>query len=122
MAKHRPFDTGVHALDSFVNWNMPFGLNVLKHHDSSSGPSSINWTGASPSNVQVFTPADYRTPPTDHMSPKDYVSPRSVAIRQRNALDRADLFLRGRFDEAVSSMNDAEKAYVVCHESPFMCY
>jgi hypothetical protein len=109
MHQHQISVCNTHIFDSFVNWNMPFKLNILKHRGPIQGLSPAALTNASPSSVQVFTPADYKTPPANHFSPHDYVSPRSVAIQQRSAYDRADLILRGRFDEAINSMNNDEK-------------
>jgi hypothetical protein len=94
---------------SFVNWNMPFGLNILKHSISTSHPSPMSWTGDGLGNLQVCTPADYKTPLADHVSPADYISPRSAIVRERSALERTDLFLKGDLNGAINSMSDMEK-------------
>jgi hypothetical protein len=71
---------------------------------ASGGPSPAETAASTPSDVVVTTPSS-----TDAPSPHSVPSPMSVVLRQKAAMDRANLFLEGRHHELLGSMNSVER-------------
>src|SRR5580700_2212468 len=91
---------------SFLNWNMPYGaLNSSRSRD----------TGHSPFGQFVSTPGAISdvsmaaTPANSVSSPNNAPSPLSVALRKKTAIDRAHLFVQGKHDDLIRSMDKTER-------------
>jgi hypothetical protein len=50
-----------------------------------------------------------KTPPQNAASPRGASSPLSAALKKKTAIDRAHLFVQGRFDDLVRSMDNSER-------------
>ena len=59
---------------------------------------------STPSDVVVATPFA-----TNAQSPHNVPSPMTVALKEKTAIDRANLFVQGRHHELLSSMNRVER-------------
>jgi hypothetical protein len=94
---------------SFMNWNMPYGAlrssraRAIDHFS----PASPVPTLTPPSDVFVATPAAVSalSPPAD--SPSGL----SKALQARRAVERAQLFVQGKHEELIKSMNKKEQLY-----------
>lgn len=79
-------------------------------------PKSPNYTPfpglppSTPDGVIIRTPSLTGNSPSQEASPHDKPSPLSAAVTETMALDRARLFLQGRFNDLAKAMKDAEKA------------
>lgn len=75
-----------------MNWNMPYGAM----RSSASGAANY----ASPlSDIEVTTPS------SPHAAP----SPMTVAVRAMTPIDRARLFVEGRHNELLKSMENKQR-------------
>jgi hypothetical protein len=89
-------------LSSFLNWNMPYGALGLSKSVPDHPPP---FTPISPPSDVSIT-----TPPSDIVSsPKNAPSPLSVALQRKKAFDRAHLFVQGKHDDLILSMNKEEQ-------------
>ncbi|OQV06695.1 hypothetical protein CLAIMM_11235 [Cladophialophora immunda] len=94
----------------FLNWNMPLAAGKFTEPKS---PSYTPFPGiplSTPDGVIIRTPSLTGNSPSHAASPHDKPSPLSAAVTETMALDRARLFLHGRFDDLAKTMKDAEKA------------
>ena len=92
-------------LYSFLNWNLPYGA-------TRSSTFQI-FGNSAPSPMSVSTPSDIEvtTPPTnDALSPNNALSPLSRAIHTKQAVDRAHMFIEGRYGALIKSMREEERA------------
>jgi hypothetical protein len=94
------------TLISFLNWNIPYGalgsLQSGSDHPSPFGPSV-----STPSDISIMA-----TPPANLVSsPRDAPSPLSTALKRKTAIERAQLFVQGKHDDLIRSMDKAERRY-----------
>lgn len=90
--------------DSFLNWNMPYGALSLSRSRNTDYPSPFAPSVSTPSDISVDTP-----PGNAALSPQNPPSPLSTALKRKTAIDRAHLFVQGRHDDLIRSMNNAER-------------
>src|SRR6266536_3439698 len=95
---------------SFMKWNMPYGALRCSHaraidHFSPSDPEA---SASTPSDVLVTTPAAN----TALSLAADSPSGLSKALKTQHAVERAHLFVQGKHDELIKSMNKQERVYV----------
>lgn len=92
---------------SFMNWNMPYGALRSSHaraidHFSPSDPLAL---ASTPSDVFVATPAANTALSPAAGSPSGL----SKALKDKNAVERAHLFIQGKHEELIRSMNKQER-------------
>ncbi|KAF2874415.1 hypothetical protein BDV95DRAFT_332278 [Massariosphaeria phaeospora] len=88
----------------FLKWNMPYGIlqqfqaHVIDHS------SPINFAAATPSSdVMVTTPIESAS------SPQDAPTPTKTLIKKKQIMDRTRLFVQGRHDQLIGSMDKEER-------------
>lgn len=87
---------------SFMNWDIPYQTLVRQSPHSSNHPSPFGPTVSTPSDVSIASPAgDVPTSPG-----------LSQALKQRISIKNAQLFIAGRHDELLRSLNMADKKCV----------
>ena len=89
---------------SFLNWNIPHG--TFRSTTIRSGNLSM------PSPISISTPSDIMvaTPPVnDANSPNNAPSPLTRTQNFKKKVDRAHMFVTGRYDALVKSVNPEEK-------------
>jgi hypothetical protein len=77
----------------------------------------------SPRGYSVPTPGsdiNVATPSVSADSPSDAPSPTKTLLRKKQALDRGHLFLQGRYDELLRSLDKDERMWVICTSSSFI--
>lgn len=92
----------------FLKWNIPLGFLVLQNFDRVKSPSPLG--------VQVLLPKDFHihTPPDVVGSQQEATSPVQLfaALVSMGVVERARMFLQGRHNELVKSMNRMEARLV----------
>ncbi|KAJ9496750.1 hypothetical protein H2202_007824 [Exophiala xenobiotica] len=91
----------------FVNWNMPLAASKVRVQQSYTPP--FGFPSSTPDGVILRTPSTCGESPPRDTSSHDIHLPLSVAVVESIALDRARLFLHGKFDDLANTLNDAEK-------------
>ncbi|KAK5454309.1 hypothetical protein LTS15_006309 [Exophiala xenobiotica] len=91
----------------FVNWNMPLAASKVRGQPSYTPPFGV--PGSTPDGVVIRTPSTTGESPPQDPSLHNTHSPLSAAVAKSMALDRARLFLHGRFDDLANTLKDAEK-------------
>src|SRR5438046_2168218 len=94
-------------LISFLNWNMPYGALGSSRSRDTDHPSPLGHSVSTPSAISDVSMA---TPPANVVSsPHNAPSPLSTALKRKTAIDRAHLFVQGKHDDLVRSMDKAER-------------
>lgn len=96
----------------FLNWNMPLAASLFTGSQSPRFTPAFGLPLSTPSDVVVRTPSVAGNSPMQIGSPHDKRSPVSAAVSEALALDRACLFLHGKFDDLAKTLNTAEKATI----------
>lgn len=89
----------------FMNWNMPYGALRLSTAKAIDHRSPFGGAASTPSDVMVATPSSIGGVP----SPTNAPSPMSVALTAKAANDRARLFVEGRHDDLLRSMEKQDR-------------
>jgi hypothetical protein len=93
----------------FLKWNIPRGFLHLQNFDPASSPSPLG--------VQISVPKDFHihTPPEIVGSQHEASSPvqLSVALASISVMERASMFLQGRHNELIKSMNRMEARWAI---------
>ncbi|MCJ1437103.1 hypothetical protein MMC27_006488 [Xylographa pallens] len=85
----------------FLNWNMPYGtMRAFIARNPAPSPMSIS----TPSDIVVATPQ-----PLDALSPANAPSPLTQLHNMKETMDRARMFVEGRFGPLVKSMRQEER-------------
>jgi hypothetical protein len=88
-----------------MNWNMPYGALRSSAARAVDHFSPFGPTASTPSDILVTTPTSEQVGP----SPRNAPSPMSVAVRGKIANDRARLFVEGRHDDLLRSLEKQER-------------
>ncbi|KAA6410811.1 MAG: hypothetical protein FRX48_05121 [Lasallia pustulata] len=92
----------------FMNWNMPYGALRLSTAKAIDHRSPFGGAASTPSDVMVATPSSIGGVP----SPTNAPSPMSVALTAKAANDRARLFVEGRHDDLLRSMEKQDRVTI----------
>ena len=90
-----------------MNWNMPYGAMRPPRRSDRNYASPAGNAMSSPGDIKAFTPPNNNAP-----SPSNAPSPLSKALAIKRSVDRAHMFVEGRFDDLMRSMNREEGMYV----------
>ncbi|KAF7510663.1 hypothetical protein GJ744_006275 [Endocarpon pusillum] len=93
------------AAKLFMTWNLPYKpsrtlMSQIIDHHSPLGQSSMS----TPSDVSVGTPHT-----NEVASPSNALSPLSSALRKKRSVERAQLFLEGKYQQLIASMSTEEQ-------------
>ncbi len=92
---------------SFLNWNLQLAANRSRGPQSPKYASPFGFPLATLDGVVIRTPSATDDSPGQLAPRDDKPSPLSAAVSETVALDRARLFLHGRFDDLAKTMNNA---------------
>ncbi|OCL14233.1 hypothetical protein AOQ84DRAFT_384874 [Glonium stellatum] len=91
----------------FLNWNLPYGALRLLRGKEIDHLSPLHPIGTTPQDDIAVT-----TPSAGAPSPNDVPSPTSKALNMKKAVDRAHLFINGRHQDLIRSMNTEERVTI----------
>ena len=91
-------------LYSFLNWNLPYGATRSSTFQSPSNIAPSPMSISTPSDIEVATP-----PINDALTPINAPSPLSRAVNTKQAIDRAHMFIEGRYGAMIKSMCEEER-------------
>ncbi|KAH0545456.1 hypothetical protein FGG08_000457 [Glutinoglossum americanum] len=91
----------------FLNWNMPHGALGSSRSKDTDHPSPLGQFVSTPG---AISDVSVSTPPANAASPPyNAPSPLSTALRRKTAVDRARLFVQGKHDDLIRSMDKTER-------------
>jgi hypothetical protein len=92
-----------------LKWNIPRGFLHMQHFDRANSPSSLGAQISVPKDFHIHTPPELVDPLHEVSLPVQL----SSALASIGVMDRASMFLQGRHNELLKSMNKTEARLVV---------
>jgi hypothetical protein len=108
-------------MSSFLRWNIPY--RVIAAWQALAFPEEFNSSTAFPEMSQN-SDIEVTTPSSDIIDSTGAVSTLSQAFRMKQTVERAQLFVQGRVEDLMLSMNRSEQQYVTLRNliAKYLCY
>jgi hypothetical protein len=87
-----------------LKWNIPRGFLPLQHFDRANSPLSLGAQISVPKDFHIHTPPELVDPLHEVSLPVQL----SAALASIGVMERASMFLQGRHNELLKSMNKTE--------------